>query len=438
MSPIEKMEVEDRRLEVRSEAVQEVLTKTPAWIIRAGITVIFLIIVGLLVGTWFIRYPDIITAQFTLTSDQPPARVVARTSGELSRLFVKENQKVKKGEYLAAFKTIVNIDDVAKLKTKLKEFESVLSTPMNYQAVALDSNLFLGELQPDYSAFQRYVYEAIDIFSNDYYGQKIAAIQNQINNYYVMNEKLVQQKRILAEDFSITQNLFNKDQKLYDNKAVSEVEYLNKQSGYLQKKYSFENITINIISNTVQQEEYKKAILDLKQQEIERKRTVLSSVREAYSRMLSQIAQWEQTYIMIAPTDGYVSLFKYWSENQFVNANEEIMTVVSNSDKIKGKVLLSSLGSGKVKLGQLVRVKFEGYPHNEYGVVEGKIVSISKVPRNGQYLLDIELANGLMTTYHKELEFKQEMAGAADIVTDDLRLFERIFNQLKSVLDKIK
>ena len=46
--------------ELRSEAVQNIIGYIPHWIIRWGITVIFLIVLVLLVGSWFFKYPDVI------------------------------------------------------------------------------------------------------------------------------------------------------------------------------------------------------------------------------------------------------------------------------------------------------------------------------------------------------------------------------------------
>ena len=46
-------------LESRSEDVQEILGYVPRWIVRWGITVIFISILVLLVGSWFFRYPEL-------------------------------------------------------------------------------------------------------------------------------------------------------------------------------------------------------------------------------------------------------------------------------------------------------------------------------------------------------------------------------------------
>ena len=50
------------------------------------------------------------------------------------------------------------------------------------------------------------------------------------------------------------------------------------------------------------------------------------------------------------------------------------------------------------------------------------------------YLLDVTLPKKLITTYNKEIEFKQEMQGSAEIITEDLHLIERLFYQFKDIL----
>ncbi|WP_326328200.1 hypothetical protein [Parapedobacter sp. 10938] len=54
----------------------------------------------------------------------------------------------------------------------------------------------------------------------------------------------------------------------------------------------------------------------------------------------------------------------------------------------------------------------------------------SAVPTEN-YLLSIELPEGLLTNYGNELEFKYEIKGTADIVTRDRRLIQRMFDSLR-------
>ena len=53
------LEKRNKDIELRSEEVQEVMGQVPAWIVRWGIRLLFLVVVTLLVGSCFFKYPDI-------------------------------------------------------------------------------------------------------------------------------------------------------------------------------------------------------------------------------------------------------------------------------------------------------------------------------------------------------------------------------------------
>ena len=101
----------------------------------------------------------------------------------------------------------------------------------------------------------------------------------------------------------------------------------------------------------------------------------------------------------------------------------------------RNKIKAPAANSGKIKSGQKVQIKMLNYPSDEFGELNGKVKTISLTPdENGNYLIDVELPNKLITTYNKEIGFRQEMQGTADIVTEDLRLIERFFYQLKNII----
>ena len=253
--------------------------------------------------------------------------------------------------------------------------------------------------------------------------------------YQELNRKLVDQEEILAREVDIARERYSNSQTLYKQELISNVDLANSESAFLQKKYSLENAKASMINHNIQLSEHQKTIMDLQQQYYEKKRALDAAIQESFKRLQNQLANWEHRYLLKAPISGYVSFFKFWSDNQYVNVGDEVMMVVPNSTDILGKIYLPAMGSGKVKPGQLVRIKFDSYPFNEFGAVLGEIESISLIARDSQYLINVNLINGLETSYGTELEFKQEMQGTADIITEDLRVFERVFNQLRSILE---
>jgi len=111
------------------------------------------------------------------------------------------------------------------------------------------------------------------------------------------------------------------------------------------------------------------------------------------------MADWEQKYLLISPTEGIVSLTKFWSVNQEVKQDSRILTIVQETTgPILGKVIIPSLGAGKVKPGQEVIIRLDRYSYMEYGLVTGVINSISPVPEDASYYAVVGFPNGLILT----------------------------------------
>jgi hypothetical protein len=102
------------------------------------------------------------------------------------------------------------------------------------------------------------------------------------------------------------------------------------------------------------------------------------------------------------------------------------------------KIELPPRGAGKVKEGHFVNVKFDNYPHMEFGMIKVQIAHISLVPINKEnqknYVLEVVFPDSLVTNYGKTLEFSQEMTGSAEIITEDLRLLDRFLNPIRSLI----
>ena len=58
----------DNKIELRSEKVRHIIGEIPSKIVRYGITIITIVILGLLVGAYFIPYPETISAKVQMTN----------------------------------------------------------------------------------------------------------------------------------------------------------------------------------------------------------------------------------------------------------------------------------------------------------------------------------------------------------------------------------
>ncbi|MDR2233711.1 MAG: HlyD family secretion protein, partial [Tannerella sp.] len=175
-------------------------------------------------------------------------------------------------------------------------------------------------------------------------------------------------------------------------------------------------------------------LLDLELQQAEKENQLLQQFRTNAEQLSNAINSWELAYCLASPIEGKVTFTKYWNENQYVSAGENVFTVVPDrEDELLGRALLPLSRSGKVRTGQRVIIRFMNFPDQEFGIVNGTVRNISLVPSENNCYVEIALPAGLTTNYGKTLPVTYEMKASAEIVTEDLRLIERFFMPLKRV-----
>ncbi len=422
----------DQNIELRSEEAQEVLGQTPVWVLRWGITVLFIVVIALLCVSFFFRYPDTITAEMILTSDNPSVEAKARFTGRIMKLYVEDRQFVETGKYLAVIENSAKTEDILHLK---KLLDSVSGCPE--KAVKLFSsvnNMVLGDVQAFYTGFQEHVYNLNNYLVLNYYPQKIDAIKKQIAKYDTYYHNLLRQRQIETEQFAISHGQYRRDSVLYGEGIIALADLEISKTKLLQQRNSLEQLNASIDNLKIQLGDLETGILDLQLERADKQRGVYQNYATAFEQLRNGINNWELNYVLRASVPGYVSFTKVWQENQHVSSGDLVFAIVpEQKTELIGKAMLPPERSGKVKTGQRVIIRFLNYPDQEFGIVNGRVAAISAVPNADRYVVEIVLPNGLYTNYRKELPFHPQMKAQADIVTEDIRLIERIFYPVKQI-----
>lgn len=148
--------------------------------------------------------------------------------------------------------------------------------------------------------------------------------------------------------------------------------------------------------------------------------------------------------MLYAPVAGELEYLGFWRDNSFVQAGQELFSVIPDKNNILGEVTIPSFGAGKVETGQTANVKINNYPYDEYGLMKGVVKSVSRITnklktQNGDvdaYLVVISFPNGTVTNFGKTLPLDFESKGTAEIITKRKRLIERLFDNLKAKGEK--
>ncbi|MFR8656987.1 MAG: HlyD family secretion protein [Bacteroides caccae] len=430
--------MEDKRqeIELRSEEFNEVLSTVPAWIIRWGITMTACVVLMLLVGSAVFKYPDIISSTVTLTGTTPVSAVVARSSGKLQELYVENNQKVKANALLAVIENPAKTEDIIRLKELLQQAESNLDTI----ALVPSGQLQLGSLQSLYSSFYLSMSEYRQFRELAYHLKKVDLLKVRIVKNEVYYTNMLKQKDLSVAQAKIAHQQYARDSLLGVKGLVSKEAVEESYSRYLQSSLSAENMDRSLENLQIQLAQMKESLYDTEYQYLDQRNKLETQLRSLINQLRVEIDAWEINYALITPVDGEITLTQYWTNNQNVTAGNIVFNIVpTNQGEIIGKALLPTERSGKVRKGQKVNIRFSNYPDKEFGIVKGTVKNISLIPVvDGQnvksYMVDIQLPNGLRTSYDKELPFLPEMEGQADIITEDISLLERFLMPIRKVI----
>lgn len=423
------------KIELRSDEFQEIVQQSPRWMVRSGISLIFGVLVLLLAGSYFFRYPDVINANIVVLSENPPAYLAARTTARIDTIMVADQQMVSENAVIAILESTAKIEDAMKLKSFLQNLEPFLMSFDTLQASQPETGLLLGDIQADYSSFVRLYNDYFTFLRLKLYPKKIKALKQQVSMNRIYYDRLWAQKQDMEADFKIVNAQFKRDSLLQLKGVLSDLDLEKTKALYIQKKYNLNVARTKLAETQGANLKLEQTVVDTEMEFADQLKKAQNTLIEAANILKSRLAYWEQTYIIRSTIEGKVSFSNFWSKNQQVKKDEIVFAVIpEQQSQIIGRISLPVKGAGKVAGGQKVNIRFDNFPYMEYGYVVGKVKSISLIPNNENYVVEVELPQDLKTNYAIPLKFSQEMKGSAEIITEDLRLMQRLINPVKSLL----
>lgn len=420
-------------IKLHNEDVQEILSSPPRSLIRWGSSIIAFIILAFFIGSFFFRYPDIIYAEVTITTENPPTWIVARSTGKLKEIYVNDHKTVDKGEILAVIENSSNTKDVLNLKQALVNFQ-ISDSIINF---AFINHSVLGEIQDVYSLFRKMLEKYNNFFILNLYGQKIKSKKRQLEEYEKYIVHLLAQTNLNKRTVYLSENEFKREEILYKKDLSTLSAYESSEKELLSTKQSLEQLMATVANTRITIAQLQNELVELQTQKIEEHTQLKIELQSSFEALNTSIKDWEQSYLLTSPIYGILSYNEIWKEFQYVNEGDKIFSIVSgNAGKIIGRMQFSVEGSGKVQIGQRVNIQINGYPYLEYGFLTGEIASISMLPEKEKYTAVVTIPQVLITSYNKHIILKGELSGSAEIVTDNQSLGTRLLSPFRYIFKK--
>jgi multidrug resistance efflux pump len=413
--------------------VNEIMGRPPGKIVRWGTAVLFSAFILLVFLAWLVKYPDTIPAQIEITTINPPVTLVSKISGRIKNLYVSDKDKVEEGKLIAVMETAASVDEIS----RLKQIVDTVKSPESLTPASLPEFTELGEVQSYWSSFLRSLSDFDTYIINDYYGNKITSLLDEINGIedYIRSVKVKENLNI--ENQKLEEKQFKRDSLLHMTGVYSESDLEKSRQSLIRLNIELQQVRLDHSAKSIELAEKRQLLQDYRIMKREEREKYSSLLNETFLNMKAQIRIWENTYLLVSPVSGVVTFTRYWSENQSVAKDDPVLSIVPfETGDFVGRISLKMSRSGKVKTGQNVNIKLSGYPYLEFGMVKGIVKSKSLVPTGDSYIIEIKLPSGLTTLYGKKLDFTQNMQGVAEIVTDNLNILQKVVNPFRYLISR--
>jgi multidrug resistance efflux pump len=420
---------------IYSEPVQEIMGNPPRKIVRWGTTIIFIVMVLFIFFAWIIRYPDTIPGPVEITTSNPPVPLVSKITGHIQYLYVHERDRVSTGQLVGVMETAASIKEI----NKLRKIIDTISNPEKLVRKDIPVLSDLGELQSSYAGFMKTLADLDNYDKNDFYGKKIKSTVAEINALREYINRLVVKERLYSQNQKLEARKYSRDSSLFATSVIPQSQLEDSHQSLIRINIDLQQARLDHAAKSIEMTEKQQMLNDYIVNRDEEREKLVALLFESFLNLKAQVNIWENNYLLVSPINGIVTFTKFWSINQSVKKDEAVINIVPvDPGDFIGRITLKMQRSGKVKRGQAVNIKLSGYPYLDYGMVRGVVKSISMVPSGDSYIVEIALPDGLKTLYGKKLDFTQNMQGTAEIITDNLRLIQKIINPFRYLISKNK
>lgn len=415
-------------IELRSDEVQDILSRPPKYMIRNGSLIIMFIIMILLSGSFFFRYPDIVSGPVVITGDQPPLWVIARTTGKIKEIYCNDRDSVHYRQLLAVLENTANTSDIIRTEKLLQTLNlqnnliSGIEHFNNFSPVLGDAQSAYNELitvLTEYDNFRLYNQHKLDVQTN----------RELLKHRKTYINEIKQQITLKKNELRLAKNELERDKNLYISNVISENDLEQTQKGYLRINEELKQLESTISFQTIETTGLSGSIIKSGNNFLQEQKKLTGSFITAKHMLQNELDKWYLNYALKASGNGTIDFNSFCKTGQDVKTGDKIFSIVQKqANNYLAKMQITANEYGKIQTKQKVNIKIEGYPFMEFGLLKGTVKHLPLVPTDGVYIIDIYLDQKLLSSIGKQIPFAGEITGTADIFTTDRSILERILS----------
>ena len=387
--------------------LQPLSLKLTSWLIAGFVA---LSIVLLIVG----QYSRKATVSGYVTPTSGVAKIFALQAGTITAVNVTEGEEVRKGQALLTI-------DTTQISASGEDVNVTILQTLANQRDQLNQRI-VDEQQHMASERERLTLLIKGLSAG------ISELQAQIP---------LQESRI-----SIADSLVELVAILVKKGAVTDVEFKRRQSEAIDQKQNLNSLKQQLAT---QQNNLTDATYTLSQlpNATEEKSQLLRNELSAIAQRIAEI-KGKQAFVIRSPVSGRVTALQA-SVGKVAELNRLQLEVVPTDATLRAELLVPSSAIGFVRLGQRVSIRYEAFPHQNFGRYGGNVTEISKdilsegeIPsapialKEPAYRVVASLDRQDIDAYGDKIPLQAGMLLKADIILDRRTLMRWIFDPLLS------
>ena len=408
--------------------------RKPGYLVGYGnywILVFFLILFGVAL---FIPYNEVLQGEVLISGQKPSAQVQAGSSGEIANIFFSPGDKVEPNDVLAVIDNPANYTDVQYLRKQLVTQYQIRDLEM--LNVIFPRELQVGpELQLQYLNMIKAL--QLQILKQAFDGERhmilhsISQEQNKKEQLKIkMNEVSNAEKSLELVEANLLryQNLFDKGVIAKLDLEKIEREFLEEQENLQERHDELEELKFQF-SGVKNQSRL------IRNSEIEEEKLYETAVWGAEKELWNAISVWEEKYLLRSTIQGTLNYLDVWGANQLVSKNDVIFKISShNNQSYVGKSSFQNPFAGKIEAGTKALIRLNGYPSNEWGVLEASVSSASLFydgTGSSRQIVYYHIPQ-MITSSGRNILFEQELIGQVEILLNKATVLHRLINFLEN------
>jgi HlyD family secretion protein len=169
-------------------------------------------------------------------------------------------------------------------------------------------------------------------------------------------------------------------------------------------------------------------------------KTLQSEIAQTGSQITSLKIQLQQRVVQ-TPIDGVIFELPIDKPGAVVQPGQRVAQIAPKQTPLVLKANMPSQQSGFLKVGMPVKIKFDAYPFQDYGVIPGRVSWISPDSKTQQtpqgqlesFELDITLQQPYIQTGHKRISLTPGQTATAEVIVRQRRVIDYILDPFKKL-----